>query len=97
MKKILISLGVISIVFLVCAFTMITGKEKESGLNCYKCGGEGTIEIKVDCPVCHGDKKDKYGDNCYRCDGRGYLYETITCPECNGSGEQTKPVPFPEN
>lgn len=67
-----------------------------SVLSCYKCSGTGKVKIKVTCPTCDGQKKDKFGDNCYRCDGYGYIYEFTECPKCGGSGEQNGPVDFPE-
>ena len=67
-----------------------------SGLQCYRCHGRGTIPVKEDCPVCNGARTDKWGDKCYRCNGNGYIEKEITCPECGGTGEQNKPVAFPE-
>lgn len=92
MKK---KLGIISILVIVGALGAFLIAQV-SGLRCYKCQGRGSIEVKVDCPVCKGRGIDKWGDKCYRCNGSGYIYESQTCPECNGSGQQTKSVPFPE-
>lgn len=91
-KKIFLGLGIIALSFSLVAFS----NNIETALNCFKCGGKGTIDVKVDCPTCKGAKKDKWGDNCYRCDGRGYIIEQKTCPECDGDGQQKKSVPFPE-
>lgn len=92
MKK---KLGIISILVVIGVFGAFLIAQV-SGLRCYKCSGKGSIEVKVDCPVCNGRGTDKWGDKCYRCDGRGYIWESQRCPECNGSGQQTKPVSFPE-
>ncbi len=89
-KKLLIGLGIITLIGTLCAFTVT------SGIWCSRCQGSGKIDVKKDCPTCKGAKKDKWGDNCYQCNGTGYIYEKTDCPDCKGKGEITEPVPFPE-
>ena len=93
MKKICLSLGIIALAFSLTVFS----NDVESALNCIKCGGTGSIDVKVDCPRCKGAKKDKWGDDCVQCDGYGYVIKQEKCPKCGGDGEQKEPVRFPEN
>lgn len=89
-KKIFLGLGIIALFGVLCAFSI------DSSIWCSRCSGTGQIDVKKDCPVCKGAKKDKFGDDCYNCGGRGYVTEKAKCPDCKGKGEITDPVPFPE-
>lgn len=91
-KKICLGLGIIALAFSLTSFS----NEVESAINCYKCNGRGTIDVKADCPRCNGKKKDKWGDDCVQCDGNGYIIKQESCPKCGGDGQQKEPVPFPE-
>ena len=92
-KTIYLGFAIFALAFSLTAFS----SENVSTLNCIKCHGRGTIDVKVDCPRCLGNKKDKWGDDCPQCDGKGYVIKQETCPKCGGDGQQKEPVQFPES
>jgi DnaJ-class molecular chaperone len=68
---------------------------------CEKCNGTGKAISKINCPACHGQKKEvpatalmrKSGIReaksvCLECFGQLVVEKLTDCPHCNGSGER---------
>jgi len=76
----LITVAVVLIVFVVCAFSLKT----TTMIDCETCAGSGTT-VKYDCVTCAGEGEVD-GEMCAACSGEGGL-ESMECSDCEGAGQ----------